>query len=81
MALLLALSGLEMAQDGLALPLESGLSVLEEPGLLLGLEVATITAPGNAFAGLDESEINASGGDGSRAPVVAAVKAAPLLER
>jgi hypothetical protein len=70
-----------MAQDGLALPLESGLSVFEEPGFLPGLEVSAITTTGNAFARLDESEINAGGGDGSRAPMVAAIKATPSLDR
>ncbi len=70
-----------MAQDGLTLPLEPGLSVFEESGFLLGLEIAAITAPGKAFARLDESEINASGGDPAGTPVVAAIKAAPLLER
>jgi hypothetical protein len=70
-----------MAQDGLTLPLVASLSVLEEPGLLLGLKVAAIRAAGNAFARLDESEINASGSDPAGAPVVAAVKADALLER
>lgn len=70
-----------MAQDGLTLPLEASLSVLEEPSLLPGLEVATITAPGNAFARLDESEIHASSGDPATAPMVAAIKAYAFLER
>jgi len=81
MVLLLPWSSVEPAQDGLTLPLESGLSVFEEPGFLLGLKVAAIRAAGNAFAGLDESEINASGGDPARAPVVAAIKADAFLER
>jgi len=81
MALLLALSSVEMDQDGLPLPLESGLSVFEEPGLLLGLKVAAIRAAGNAFARPDDSEINAGGSDPAGAPVVAAVKADAFLER
>lgn len=69
-----------MAQDGLALPLESGLSVLEEPGFLRRLEIPAITTAGNAFARLDEREIHASGRDSSGAPMIAAVKATASLE-
>lgn len=70
-----------MAQDGLPLPLEASLSVLEEPGLLLGLEIAPITAARDALARFDEGVIRASGDDRSRAPLIAAIKATPFLER
>lgn len=70
-----------MAQDGLALPLEAGLSVLEEPGFFPRLNVPAVTAAGDAFAGLHESEVHAGSGDPAGAPMVAAIEADAFLER
>lgn len=71
-----------MAQDGLALPFEASLSVLEEPSFLLpDEEVPPVTTAGDALTRFDDGEGLASGGDPATTPVIAAIKADAFLER
>jgi hypothetical protein len=82
MVLLLLLARPDTVQDGLPLPLESRLSVLEEASFLLPDEkVSPVRATGDALTRFDDGEGLASGCDPAGTPVVAAVKADALLER
>jgi hypothetical protein len=54
---------------------------LEELGLFLCLETATITTPLKAGRGAHKSPCLAGGGDGAGAPMVPGVKPARSLER
>jgi hypothetical protein len=81
MALLRFWSRPETAQHLLALPLEAGLRVPEDPSLFSGLEVSAVRNLAGTFLGANQGEGFASGGNDSSAPVVAAIKSALSLKR